>query len=404
MSNYSIVIGGLWGDEGKGHMTDILCSEQKNTLNIRFNGGGQASHTVVTPDGKRYAFRHVGAGTFSGADTYLSEDFIVNPVLFDAERRTVYEKFGINVSEFVNSNAIVTTLWDMYINQVVEMMRGEDRHGSCGLGINETVERSKYDKYSITVSTLTDKEVLFSKLKRIEEEYVPFRLEEYELSVDTMPKEYRELFNDKDNINMFMFYSKEFLSAINITDDSIINEYDNVVFEGAQGLLLDQCSQFVPHVTSSNTGINNVMKVLKNLNFNNTVDVYYMCRCYATKHGAGYFPGETSINDYASVIDETNVPNDFQGSLRFGMLNLDLLADAINKDLTNLRVNANINICITCMDQISKNVSYIVNDVHKSTSKEEFLVEFKKYMKESLSSFDSLYVTDGLTRENYYQV
>jgi len=68
MKKCSIVIGSLWGDEGKGHMTDILCSEM-STLNVRFNGGAQASHTVVTPDGKRHAFRHYGSGTFAGATT-----------------------------------------------------------------------------------------------------------------------------------------------------------------------------------------------------------------------------------------------------------------------------------------------------------------------------------------------
>lgn len=401
MSKYSIVIGGLWGDEGKGHMTDILCSRSQKTLNIRFNGGGQASHTVVTPEGKRYAFRHIGAGTFAGADTYLSEDFIVNPVLFDTERRSIYEKFRISVFAFVNPNSIVTTLWDMYINQVVEIMRGEDRHGSCGLGINETVERSSNEKYRITVSDLTDERVLYSKLRRIEEEYVPSRLDEYKLTIDDMPK---ELFEDKDNINMFMFYAKEFLRAIEIKDDSIINKYDNVIFEGAQGLLLDQYSQFVPHVTSSNTGIRNVMKILKNLNFNDTVDIYYMCRSYATKHGAGYFPGETRIDNYASVIDETNVPNDFQGSLRFGMLSLDLLADAINKDLTNLTVNANVNICITCMDQITGSVCYIENDTIKEACKEMFIIEFKEHMQKRLFLFNSLFITDGLTRKNYYEV
>ena len=80
MQHCSIVIGSLWGDEGKGHMTDILCSQNKNTLTVRFTGGAQASHTVVTPDGKRHAFRHFGAGTFADAKTYLAEEFIVNPV------------------------------------------------------------------------------------------------------------------------------------------------------------------------------------------------------------------------------------------------------------------------------------------------------------------------------------
>ena len=116
MKRYSIVIGSLWGDEGKGHMTDILCNFP-NTLNVRFNGGSQASHTVVTPDKKRHAFRHFGAGTFSGAKTYLSEKFIVNTVAFSIERNELINKFNIIPTIFVNPNCIVTTPWDVYINQ-----------------------------------------------------------------------------------------------------------------------------------------------------------------------------------------------------------------------------------------------------------------------------------------------
>ena len=80
----SIVIGAGFGDEGKGHYVDILCN-RPNTLNVRFNGGAQASHTVVTPDGERYPFSNVGAGTFTGAATYLSAYYLVNPVYFVLE-------------------------------------------------------------------------------------------------------------------------------------------------------------------------------------------------------------------------------------------------------------------------------------------------------------------------------
>ena len=103
MKRCSIVIGRLWGDEGKGHMTDILCNSPKS-LNVRFNGGAQASHTVVTPDNKRHAFRHFGAGTFAGAKTYLSEYFIVNTGAFSKELRELKESFNIIPCEFVNKD------------------------------------------------------------------------------------------------------------------------------------------------------------------------------------------------------------------------------------------------------------------------------------------------------------
>ena len=81
------VIGSNWGDEGKGNVTDILCSKEPlKTINVRINGGAQASHTVVTQDGKRHAFSHFGSGTFAGAPTYLSKEFIVNLFSFDIER------------------------------------------------------------------------------------------------------------------------------------------------------------------------------------------------------------------------------------------------------------------------------------------------------------------------------
>ena len=337
MKQCSVVIGSMWGDEGKGHMTDILCNFP-STLNIRFNGGAQASHTVVTPDGKRHAFRHFGAGTFAGAKTYLSEHFIVNTVAFVFEKNELRDSFGLNPCVYVNPNAIVTTLWDMYINQAVESLRGKNRHGSCGFGINETIERSKIERYKITVIDLLSRERLIEKLFLIQNEYVPMRLKsEYGLEVKDLPCKYQELLTDSENINMFLFYAQKFLANVQITGDSILTKFDNVVFEGAQGLLLDQNnSAYFPHVTTSNTGIKNVMAILNALNYKGKIDIYYMSRCYQTRHGAGPFKNELSKKPYEEIEDLTNVHNEFQGSLRFGYLDLDLLSVEINKDLKNL--------------------------------------------------------------------
>ena len=231
-------------------------------MNVRINGGAQASHTAISKDNKRHAFSHFGAGSFNGAKTYLTEDFIVNPMAFCMELSELQKKFTLRPPVFVNPDAIVTTPWDIYINQAVETIRGENRHGSCGLGINETVVRSSINDFKITVRDIFSFATLQKKFSAIRNEYVPKRLfEEYNLEISDLPEEFQEAFNDQTNWEIFTFFVREFLSYVIIRDDSIFSRFGDVVFEGAQGLLLDQNNQeFFPHVTTSNTGIQNVLK------------------------------------------------------------------------------------------------------------------------------------------------
>ena len=401
MQHCSIVIGSLWGDEGTGHMTDILCSQNENTLNVRFNGGAQASHTVVTPDGKRHAFRHFGAGTFADAKTYLAEEFIVNPVAFAFERNELAKRFGIKPIVFVNPNCIVTTVWDVFINQALEVMRDKNRHGSCGYGINETVERSKHSRYRLTVKDLTNEQFLRKRLTDIQNEYVSQRLkDEYGITIQELPKEYQELINYPENIEMCMFYAREFLENVLIARNSVIARFDNVVFEGAQGLLLDQNNvEYYPHVTSSNTGIKNVMTILKDLKYAGQVDIYYMSRCYLTRHGAGPFKNELGEKPYKNISDPTNIPNEFQGALRFGYLDFDLLVREIQKDLKNLNVSAKIHVVFTCLDQVDVKVKYIEDGIVKSIATSEFLNVAWSILKSKINRLYKIHATNGATRE-----
>lgn len=400
MKECSIVIGSLWGDEGKGHMTDILCNSN-NTLNVRFNGGAQASHTVVTPDGKRHAFRHYGAGTFAEAKTYLSEYFIVNTIACMLERNELFNHFGITPCLYVNPNCLVTTLWDVYINQAIETLREERRHGSCGYGINETVERSKIEKYKITVMDLLSKEKLQEKLLLIQNEYVQKRLKnEYGLAIKDLPEAYQKHLTNSKNIDMFLFYADEFIANVQIVGNGVLNRFDNVVFEGAQGLLLDQNNdKYFPHVTSSNTGIKNVMDILTGLNFKGKIDIYYMSRCYQTRHGAGPFENEILGKPYSGIVDLTNIPNEFQGSLRFGYLDFDLLSLEINKDLKNLILPANVRVTFTCLDQVDKEVKYLQDGELKTVSNNEFLNMAWSILNAKIKKLCGIYATCGLTRD-----
>ncbi len=335
MNNCSIVIGSFYGDEGKGHMTDIICSKEKDTLNVRFNGGAQASHTVQNTDGTRHAFRHFGSGTFSGATTYLSSDFIVNPVAFVLEADELKKKFDLDACAIVNPKAIVTIPWDMYINQIVERYRKGNRHGSCGFGINETILRNKNPKYRITVEDLIYERNLIYKMFLIRDEYIKSHLkDEYGLDFESI--EDRSKFECKDEINMFVFYAKEFLSRVHIKGDSVFKDFKNVVFEGAQGLLLDKDNtQNFPHVTPSKTGITNVLNTLS-LNedlYDGNINIYYMSRCYITRHGAGPLKNELEKAPYSKICDLTNIENEFQGKLRYAYLDLDQLIQNINDDL-----------------------------------------------------------------------
>lgn len=406
MKSAYVAIGAMFGDEGKGNITDILCAKSTSTINVRFNGGAQASHTVVTQDGKRHAFRHFGSGTFTGAPTYLSEDFLINVFAFDEERRNLANEFGMIPSVYVNPNCRVTTLWDMYINQAIETLRGNQRHGSCGMGINETVHRNKYEEYKITVMDLMYSDKLRKKLDRIQNEYVPMRLKnKYHISIDKLPEDYRKLFENKENIDMTMFYVEEFLKNVQIMKDYILNRYDNVVFEGAQGLMLDQgCRRFWPNVTTSNTGIKNVMKILEKLKFDGNLEIYYISRCYATRHGRGLFPTMVEGKPYKNIVDLTNVPNEFQESLRFGILDVDLLIEGINKDLQNLSFPAEVYMAFTCFDQLDDTVKFCLNKKEANVSRKQFLTKMQNILKENISNLSGMYVTQGEIRDNLIEI
>jgi len=155
-------------------------------------------------------------------------------------------------------------------------------------------------------------------------------------------------------------------------------EVNNLVFEGAQGLLLDEEHYFFPHVTRSKTGLNNVLDICRQFEIKEA-DATYVTRAYMTRHGQGPFPSEEKELKYE---DKTNVTNEFQGSLRFGSLDVDLTSKAIRNDLILASdrffehtgwepIKVNPSIAITCLDQVGKEICvyddgerFTLNDVN----------------------------------------
>src|SRR5574343_250722 len=254
------VIGANYGDEGKGSFVDYHTYNRSylKPLVIRTNGGAQAGHTVQTPDGRRHVFSHFGSGAFCEAPTYLSEFFIVNPVLFKKERKELLSK-KTNPFVLVDQSVLVTTPFDMYVNQLTELSRGENKHGSVGMGINATVER--HEKIPLSINDLTDVDLLTSKL---------YNIAEYSKSL--FSDEVLELlpFNAFDHVDTiienFNIDCQYFNLHTNRVDASIIDTYQSVIFEASQGLMLDKEYGDFPHVTRSNCGLQNINIILDKFN------------------------------------------------------------------------------------------------------------------------------------------
>lgn len=370
-----VVIGAQFGDEGKGRVTDHYATEVgRDGIVIRFNGGAQAGHTVVTPDGSRHVFSHVGSGAFAGVATFLSRFFVSNPILFLKELESLVAK-GVEPTTYVDPQSPVTTPYDMMINQIVERERGGDRHGSCGVGFGETIERNLIPAYALTVADLADRSALATKLDRIRREYAPARLARLGFA-DAFARN-ADLFRSDAILEHYVEDARRFVEAITVADARTATHGRYPLFEGAQGLLLDQDRGFFPHVTRSNTGLRNVLALADELGLEQ-LEVTYATRAYSTRHGAGPLPRELPEKPYPGVVDATNVPNAYQGTLRFGWLDLDVLRHAIAEDLVDADrlpgLAVDTRLAITCLDQIGdEKVTYYSGGMRRRASVEAFV-------------------------------
>ena len=340
MRTAKIVVGSHFGDEGKGSMTDYFAHEakeqNKSCLVVCHNGGSQKGHTCVSPSGLRHVFHHFGSGCFEGADTYLAPEFIVNPIIFNKELSELKRK-GIKTKCYIDLSCRLTTPFDMMINQIVEEYRGNNKHGSCGLGIFETIIRNSKPCQGTTVYEFAcmSSRKKYTTLEYIACHYVPYRLRQ--LGVDNIPAKWVEILSNKDAIiENYINDFNEMMKHIKIVDDKIIDDYDYVIFEGAQGLLLDQDNtEYMPHLTPSNTGIKNPLNIIGDRKVD--IEVCYVSRTYMTRHGAGRFDTECRKEDInPKIVDLTNVPNPFQDSIRYGTLDLTDMRHRIDVDLKEL--------------------------------------------------------------------
>ncbi len=388
------VIGANFGDEGKGLVTDFLAAQEgPETLVVRFNGGAQAGHTVETPDGKRHVFGHFGSGTLTGCATFLSRFFVFNPLTFLKEWEQL-RLLGASPHVMADPSALVTTPFDMIVNQYAEESRGGARHGSCGLGFSETIERSQNPAFALRLEDLSDADFLRCRLILIRDEWIPARLAALGLFPARAP--WAEYLASPFLIERFIEDVRLFLSRLEKADASVLRRAAPIVFEGAQGLLLDPTYGWFPHVTRSATGLANVLALAEEAGIDE-IHAHYITRAYTTRHGAGPLPHETAQLPYFGIEDLTNIPNPHQGVLRFAWPDVDLLRRTIMQDYGQPRrwVKVALALAVTCLDQIGA-LAHFVKDGQRTFLDAE---AFPFFLADFLGA-GRLLVSYGPTRED----
>ena len=359
MNDIKVIIGSNYGDEGKGVTTSYICNKcNKPVLNVLYNGGMQRGHTV-----RDFVFHCFGAGTFEGADTYYDRSFMIDPIAWVIESNILNDyvsknNIDINPLTITNINCAVVTPYHVAINQAIEHKRGINRHGSCGMGIFETYNRNKINKYKIIYSDLLNPYELYKKLCLIRDEYVPYRLSQLDLIDDNI--NYIDLITSIQ-IDQFMKCVNIFtrkVKCVNSLNDfcdetSEFANYHTIVFEAGQGLLLDMSRiNESKHLTPSHTGLTNIVDWINSLSSDINVEVIYVTRSYITRHGNGNLQYSTNMNELGlSEGDKTNTYNDYQGNIRYGYLDVQSMLSRIDEDFSKLSRAAKKSLSITWLDK-----------------------------------------------------
>ena len=320
----ALLVAGLgYGDEGKGTTIDWLARRYSAKLVVRYNGGAQAGHNVVLPGGAHHTFSQFGAGALAGARTHLSRHVVVNPVTMlretDYLRQLVPDPLaGVTVDE----DALVTTRFHVAAGRIREMARGAGRHGSCGMGVNETVQDAADGAPTIRVRDLLR---TGPELRRRLVEIQDYKEQQVRsLRVGDGAGEYAEL-TSASWLSTSTVLLGEWAQRVCVVPGEwlaeVLRRPGAVIFEGAQGVLLDQTHGFFPHVTRSDCTFANADALLDAAAYDGQVTRLGVTRTYQTRHGAGPMPTERRHLSYLAVGDH-NARNEWQGSFRVGHLDL----------------------------------------------------------------------------------
>jgi len=355
------VIGIGFGDEAKGLVTSNLAFKSEGrTLGVRYSGGTQASHRVVS---KNMTFEHIFSSICSavafGADSYWSKYCVLNPAALVSEHKKLSDKLDNKFKCLIHGKSPITTVLDRTFNQ---QNQKDLEHGTCGWGVGQTIEREE-NHISLLFEDIFYREPLNIKLGIIYDYYKKLLGED---KIDITRNEF--IYSEK-----YIYKELLELSEVKLVY-GIPEEYHNIIFEGSQGLLLDQNNGFFPHATRANVGSKNILEM------GYKPELYLVTRAYQTRHGNGPI---TNLNKSNAIIlhdGEKNINNQFQGEFKYSILDLDLLKYAINKDEYIRNSDVKKTLIITCIDDIFRYEYTIDGIVHSHNTVNEFVNGIKEYL------------------------
>jgi adenylosuccinate synthase len=324
MNTRVTLIAGLgFGDEGKGTTVDWLARRTNAKLVVRYNGGAQAAHNVVSGE-RHHTFAQFGSATFAGVPTLLSRHVLVNPIALLAEARHL-DAVGVASAlslVHVEGDALVTTPLHVAMNRLREMSR-TGRHGSCGMGIGETMSRAlERPDEALRIADLARPAVLREKLALLRGR-VASELGALSVAPSSSERRERAIIEEAETIDACMREYDSFSRSVEVVSREWLSEQlragGDFVFEGAQGVLLDQDFGFQPHTTWTDITFRNALDLVGGVDA--AVTRIGVLRAYATRHGAGPFVTEDASWDTLSAHDH-NTLGEWQGAFRSGALDL----------------------------------------------------------------------------------
>lgn len=323
-----------FGDAGKGSVVDYLVREHDAHTVVRYNGGAQAGHRVVTAGlaPQEHVFAQFGSGTLAGAATHLSRFMLLDPLAMLQEEQHLRTLGVADAFErtTIDAQAVVITPFQRAVNRLKELARGGQRHGSCGMGIGETMaDRLAHGDRALLAGDLADRDVLRAKLSFLREvnlakaRGLDLRLAGFEAA----QAEWEALAGDSW-IDWLIDAYPAFAARAQIVPGrrlhAILRRPGAVVFEGAQGVLLDEWGGFHPHTTWSTTTLHNADCLLAEAGYDGAVTRIGITRPYMTRHGAGPLVTEDAALT-AALPDPANGFGAWQQGFRLGWLDLVLL-------------------------------------------------------------------------------
>lgn len=324
-SEVLLIAGMAYGDECKGSVVDHIARKHGAHTIVRYNGGPNAGHNVVTDDGRHHTFAQFGSATFvPGVSTFISRWMVIDPLAFVNEERHLREVRVHDAFDrlFIDEKAAVVTPYHRAANKLREIHRSEGRHGSCGMGVGEAVlDYRTFGFECLLAGDLTDTDRIRRKLRfHRDEKRSQLGPILADVSKHEAARSELQVFEDEAVLDEIAERFHSFAKKTTIVNETYLRGLlaceGTTIFEGAQGVLLDQEYGFYPYVTRSDVTFRNAGHLLTD--FFGKVTRIGVLRGNATRHGAGPFVTEDPEWTKRGLVGEHNGFGEWQQTFRVG--------------------------------------------------------------------------------------